>query len=338
MTTLLLERPSAVLKRITWRPLRGRADYRMLAKIGQRANLADGVDDVVTPDTVANELDHPVNFDPARDVLIAELEGRPVAWQITQWRLDGDQRYLYLLRGFVAPGWRRRGLGRALLRRGEARLRQVAANHPAGAERYYSTFTPERRAGKVALFASEGYGPVRHFYTMVCRDLDHLPEAPLPAGLELRPARPQDWRTIWEANEEAFRDHWSPVVLTDEDYQRWLGEADFDPRLWQVAWDTANNQVAGVAFNLIPSAANAVHQRQRGLLAELSVRRPWRHHGLGRALIVSSLRALRGRGQAEVTLGVDTQNLSGALRLYESVGFQPIDHGMILIKPLEGKP
>jgi len=50
---------------------------------------------------------------------------------------------------------------------------------------------------------------------------------------------------------------------------------------------------------------------------------------------VTSLHALRQRGQTEVKLGVDAENITGALRLYESVGFRPIERGMILTKPLE---
>ena len=82
-------------------------------------------------------------------------------------------------------------------------------------------------------------------------------------------------------------------------------------------------------------AANAAHNRLRGLVDNLGVRRPWRKRGLGRALLVASLRGLRERGQTEVALGVDAENLSGALRLYESVGFRPIDHGMVMTKALE---
>ncbi len=337
MVTYIPDQTSATLAQVSWRTLRGPADYRMLANIGQRCNLADHVDDVLTVEAIANEMEHPTNFDPAADVLIAEIEGRPVAWQLTQWRHD-DEPHLYMLRGFVSPGWRRRGIGRELLRRGERRLRQVAAGHPRGAERYFSTFTSEKRVGKVAMFQSEGYRPIRHFYTMLRGDLGNLPEAPLPAGLELRPVLPAQWRAIWDANEEAFRDHWSPMVLTEADYRRWQQDVDFAPGLWQVAWDTASNQVAGVALNVIPNAANAAHHRLRGVVDNLSVRRPWRKRGLGRALLVASLRAMHQHGQTEVALGVDAENISGALRLYESVGFRPIDHAMVIIKPLELEP
>jgi ribosomal protein S18 acetylase RimI-like enzyme len=60
----------------------------------------------------------------------------------------------------------------------------------------------------------------------------------------------------------------------------------------------------------------------RGWLQHVSVRRPWRRRGLAAALIAESLRALRDRGLAEAALGVDAENTTGALRLYESLGFR----------------
>jgi mycothiol synthase len=337
MTAFVPERTISILSRLSWRHLRGPADYRVLASIGQRANLADHVDDVLTVEALANELEHPVNFDPAEDVLIAELEGRPVAWQLTTWRLHDGQCH-YKLAGYVSPGWRRRGIGRELLRRGERRLRAVAAGHPAGDERLLGTFSPAARQGKVALFEAEGYRAIRHFYTMLHTGLDDLPPAVIPAGFELRPVRPEHLRAIWDANEEAFRDHWGNTPRTEEDFERFKAQADFDPSPWQVAWHQASHQVAGVSINVILRASNSVHSRQRGRVDDLSVRRPWRKNGLGRALLLASLGALRGRGQTEVELGVDAENLTGALRLYEAVGFRPIDHAMVFTKPLELEP
>jgi GNAT superfamily N-acetyltransferase len=50
------------------------------------------------------------------------------------------------------------------------------------------------------------------------------------------------------------------------------------------------------------------------------VRRPWRHRGLARAILLASLGEFWRRGRPTVALGVDAQSLTGATRLYESVG------------------
>ncbi len=75
--------------------------------------------------------------------------------------------------------------------------------------------------------------------------------------------------------------------------------------------------------------------RERGWVENISVRRPWRRRGLARALIAASIAALRVRGMTEGALGVDTENPSGALRLYESCGFAAVKREAAYRKPLD---
>jgi ribosomal protein S18 acetylase RimI-like enzyme len=64
---------------------------------------------------------------------------------------------------------------------------------------------------------------------------------------------------------------------------------------------------------------------RRGWLERISVRRPWRKRGLATALIVSALEGLRDRGMTDAMLGVDAENVTGALGLYEKLGFRVKD-------------
>ena len=317
-----------------FRKFRGPADFPAMAELARQCNLADRVPYIETVEELANTFAHLVNCDPEHDVFMVEAAGELVAYQRVSWRLDSDGQYIYMLLGFVTPAWRRQGLGRLLLQRGEQRLRQVAALHPAGAPRLFQAFTSLTREGKVALLDQSGYTVIRHFYEMVRPNLDNLPEAHLPAGLELRPVQPEHMRAIWDANEEAFRDHWGHTPLTESDYQGFLAQPHQDTSLWQIAWDTATNQVAGVALNLIDSQVNAEFKRQIGYVDDLSVRRPWRQRGLGRALLIASLHAFKARGMTTAGLGVDSENPSGALGLYESVGFRQKEHSVAYRKEM----
>ncbi|KAA0260059.1 MAG: hypothetical protein EDM79_18925, partial [Chloroflexi bacterium] len=47
---------------------------------------------------------------------------------------------------------------------------------------------------------------------------------------------------------------------------------------------------------------------------------PWRKHGLGLALLQHSFAEFYKRGKRKAGLGVDAENLTGALRLYEKAG------------------
>ncbi|MGC9335115.1 MAG: GNAT family N-acetyltransferase, partial [Anaerolineae bacterium] len=226
---------------------------------------------------------------------------------------------LYKSLGFVHPDWRRRGLGAAMLHYNERRLRDIARGHPAEIPKRFWVWATDAEEGAQALFPAAGYRPVRH-YVMMARPIDlPLPGAPLPAGLEVRPAEPGHVRAIWEAMWEARRDHWGYVEPTEQDYDRWTGGRLFAPALWKVAWD--GKEAAGMVLNRIDHAENEMYHRQRGYTQDIFVRRPWRRRGLARSLLVQSIRLFREMGMEETALGVDTQNPGGAFRLYEGLGY-----------------
>jgi mycothiol synthase len=60
----------------------------------------------------------------------------------------------------------------------------------------------------------------------------------------------------------------------------------------------------------------------RGWCENISTRAPWRGRGVASALISRALQALRDRGMTEAALGVDAQNETGALQLYQRMGFR----------------
>ena len=62
--------------------------------------------------------------------------------------------------------------------------------------------------------------------------------------------------------------------------------------------------------------------RETGMVDVLGVRRPWRQKGLGLALLHNTFGEFLRRGYKRVGLGVDTQNLSGATRLYKKAGME----------------
>jgi ribosomal protein S18 acetylase RimI-like enzyme len=131
---------------------------------------------------------------------------------------------------------------------------------------------------------------------------------------------------------EAFRDHWGFAEDAEEPLEQWLESRTFDPTLWRVAWE--GDQVAGMVLSFIDEEENREYNRNRGWTENICVRRPWRKRGLARALIARSLQAVKERGMAEAALGVDTQNLNGALHLYESMGYRPVKRESIYRKPM----
>jgi ribosomal protein S18 acetylase RimI-like enzyme len=167
---------------------------------------------------------------------------------------------------------------------------------------------------------------------MVRPTVEDLPDHPLPEGLELRPVREEDIRTIWEADMEAFKDHWGYVEPSEEDYERFRAFPYLEPELWKIAWD--DEGVAGQVKSFVNAAENEEHGRLRGWTEQISTARRWRRQGVAKALIVESIRELAARGMTEVALGVHTENPNGAYQLYESLGYEVVGTWTTYRKPL----
>jgi mycothiol synthase len=319
---------------VTLRPYAGEADLRAFVEIYGTGNAADGIEEVISYEALANWAEHPSeHFDPARDSIVAEVDGRPVAYGWTQWVDTTDGVREYVTRGHVHGDWRRRGIGTAILRWNEAHLRSLAATHETDRPRVLGAGTNERRAGAMALLERNGYTPVRWFFEMLRPTLDDVVEPPLQEGLVVRPPRPDEMRKVYDADLEAFADHWGGFDASESAYQRWLQDPDYDPELFVVAWD--GDEVAGAVWNVIMVHDNEAFGFRRGLLDSVHVRRPWRGRGLASALVGRSLALLRDRGMTSAYLGVDADNPLGALGLYRKAGFEVDMRSMSYRKPME---
>jgi GNAT superfamily N-acetyltransferase len=321
-TTSIVNAPA--IPSLRFRALEAERDFQALADLISVSSVADRTEEAVAAESLKNRLQHLNNFDLSTDLLLAQVGEQLVAQAMLSWGVyEGDLR-VFSVDGCVHPDWRGRGLGRALLSWQEARAHQIAVAVPAGSTSCLQTYVPDTAQAKVRLFEHAGYLPVRYAFVMVRPNLDDVPDLPLPEGLEVRPVRPEDLRTLWNAKVEAFQDHWGHRPSTEEDYLRTMNDPALTPQLWQVAWDTQTNEVAGMVVNYIFKEENERYHLKRGWTDPICVRRPYRRRGLARALIMRSLKVLRVQGMTEAALGVDAENANKALHLYESCGYQPV--------------
>jgi len=308
---------------LRFRGYRGEADLPAMHRVYTAAHEADGLEDVTTLDDMRRNYATLVNCDPRRDIVLAEVDGELVAYARVFWQdlVEGGRTYENF--GFVHPVWRRRGIGTAMHRHNERRLRQIAAEHGEVAPMWLASEGVEADAGNAALLRADGYQPVRHFFEMVVSPLDAVEAPPVPEGVELRGVGREHYRQLWQAMAEAFRDHWGEAQWVEADWERWNADPDNDdPRFWRIGWD--GDHVAGVVVTTVPAHENERYRRARVYVASVSVRRPWRRRGLGRALLASSLVAAREAGFTSASLGVDANSPTGATALYESLGFRPV--------------
>ena len=307
--------------RVRLRPYLGESDLPAIVRIMNAEAEADRLPERTSLDALGVLYTMPNRtFEPLRDVTVAEIDGTPVGVAERTWVETTDGHVEYRMDGAVDPAWRRRGIGTALHADSEARVRELAATRATDRPRLFGSWSGDSQPGDRALLERAGFQPARWFFDMERPHLEDVPDAPLPDGLVVRPIDRELARPVWKALVEAFLDHWGGMDGSDERLERWLAAPSTDLALWIVAFD--GDEVAGGVVNTIDREENALLGVNSGWLSSVFTRRPWRRRGLARALITRSLVALRGRGMTSAALGVDGENPTGALGLYEGLGFE----------------
>ena len=240
--------------------------------------------------------------------------GHPVAYAVLAPRTGAR------FRGHVAvhPQRRRRGIGTALAALIEARSRErVGEVENPWAEVTLQGWINADSAADVAWSQSLGYDWARRFLRMRI-DMTEPPPAPhWPDGITVRTFRVgQDERAMYEAQEEAFSDHWGHVTMPFEEWVKRTQRHDFEPELWLMALD---------GDRVVATSTNSVIPDNLGWVSGLGVVRSHRRRGLARAILLTAFNDFWRRGQRSVALGVDADSLTGATRLYESAGMRAVE-------------
>lgn len=212
--------------------------------------------------------------------------------------------------GYVHPRYTGRRVGKSLIQLTEARARELVPLAPRGSRVVLDNTINGGDEAARRLLEREGYRAARHFRRMAMV-LEGAPEVERPDRLSIRPCVPgDDERAVFEALDEALKDHWEYLPTTFEEWEQRIKRYGFDPGLWLVAVEV--DEVAGAAVCQDRSGV--------GWVSVLGVRRPWRRRGLGLALLRSAFAEFYRRGTRKVALAVDSQSLTGATRLYERAG------------------
>jgi ribosomal protein S18 acetylase RimI-like enzyme len=317
---------------LRFRHFRGESDYPHMVAVTEGMRQVDQLELTISVDDVAREFKHLENCDPYRDFLLAEVNGKIIGYTRVWWSKDPSGIYLYNHSVDLLPEWREKGIRNAMLRYNEQKLRELAREHPTGVPRLFQSVVMESERDWIAVLSGEGYKIFRYGFKMVRPNLEEVPDLPFPDEIEVRPVKPEHYRAIIRAWNDACKDMRGQIPISDEDFKGFQESPIFEPSIWQIAWQ--KNEVVGTVLNFIDKQENAQYERKRGHVELISVKRLWRGKGIAKAMIARSLKILKDHGMTEAALGVDAENPSGALHLYQKMGFQIEKRAAFYRKPM----
>ncbi len=217
--------------------------------------------------------------------------------------------------GYVHPDQQGRGIGTHIVERAESRARELVPLAPPGIRVTLGIATNSANERAAALLRARSYTLARRFWRMAI-EMDAPPSPPeLATGITIRTVRDgEEYRPIYEAQQESFRDHWGFVPRPFESWMRRTTGPRFDPSLWFLAEE--GRGIAGMAL--------CTTFLEQGWVQTLGVRKPWRRRGVALALLRHAFGEFYLRGRRKVALGVDSESPTGATKLYEKAGMRVI--------------
>lgn len=315
----------------SWRPATA-ADVDAIAELHAAADVVDHPHYVTSRDEIADEFGHSY-VDLARDSLVGvTATGRVVAYGLNVFPPDPETFARVIVTGTTHPEVRGNGLGRQLLQWQRGRAQQMLAASGLRLPGWIVMYVDESNVPAVRLAELLGFHLTRYYATLTLDLAGQGPAASLEDGLAIAPWSDALSEPARLAKNDAFRDHWGSQPTSAEQWQGIAGGEFFRPELSFVVLEAAE---AGAAAE--PRAAGAVivsvypHDWERqgvrsAYVGLLATRRGWRAKGIGSSLLARVASAAREQGLEQLALDVDTENPSGAVGLYSSLGFVPGEH------------
>lgn len=293
------------------------ADLQAIVDLINACEAVDQLDQGTSIEELRIEFADP-DFDIAHDLRLWEDAQGKLAGYGWMWippANDVEDGFL----GFkVHPRFRNQGVEVQIFAWAEARMQAIvtpprSVNLRCGAR--------ETQTERIALLEQQGFTISRYFYSMALPLNEPQLVPQLPEGYVVRSLHPNELAAWVELFNQSFIDHWNFHPLTLEQRQHWSRDPDYCAELDLVAV-SPEGTFAAFSYCAISTKDNARTGRSEGWIADLGTRRGFRRIGLGRAMLLNGICRLKAKGVETALLGVDAENPSGALRLYESVGFR----------------
>jgi GNAT superfamily N-acetyltransferase len=276
------------------------------------------------------ELDLP-DGDPVEDTLIGVTPaGQIVAlgWAIAPAGATATFRIFDW--NYVHPGFRGLGIGSFLLDWWEQRGRTltIASQLPGSLRQYPYDWQTDR----IELLANHGYRPERHFIELE-RDLAApVPKPALPSGIRIEPWEPAMLEPARHISNAAFADHWGSEPFEPERWASWHDEF-FHHSASAMAF-AGEEPVALIMCAVYPHDFED-RGRSEGWIERLGTLQASRGRGLASALVNRAMQVFRHDELDYALLGVDADSPTGAMSMYERLGFTALRQSIAYVKQIE---
>lgn len=316
--------PTAVdipqIRGTVWRPAR-RGDVDAITVMVQAADGVDHPRYLTTRDQILDTIDTSY-VDASRDTILGiDLTNSFVAFGSVALLPGQETLVRSVLFGAVHPEWREMTIGRQLLHWQEQRALQQLAQSDKPLPGWILGFIDDEAIPANHLFNRAGFRTARYYFELRRRFDEPIPNVPLPEGFSIANPNPNRREELRLAHNDAFRDHWSSQPTTEEQWERFARRSVSRPDLSFVV-TAPNGEVAGYILTEVNKDDWPGQGFSSAYIDLVGVTRAWRHRGIAQAMLVEALRAIKAEGLDSAVLDVDSDSLTGALTLYEGVGFR----------------
>jgi len=178
-------------------------------------------------------------------------------------------------------------------------------------------------------WTSHGFEFLRRYYTMRM-ELSSAPKIREIQGVEIRPidiSNPEQVEIWHSVHQNSFSKHFG---FAPRDLEKWrdlvLEDSSIDPDGVFLAFK--NGEPVGFS-----QCTDEYAEANKGYISILGVVQEHQGFGIGEAVLQTAVSHCVAKGYKTVELNVDTGNESGALKLYEKVGFKPESSWIQLHRP-----
>ncbi len=303
------------------RPVR-HDDARALSDLLAAAEAVDHTEEYYSVEDVVEELENPM-IDPARDWLVVERGGQVVGQSRLLPRAPSGGVVSLSVDGVVHPDHRRTGIGSHVVPLMVARAGEYARER--GLQAVISGSAPSTNSDLASVFAASGLRPERWAFTMEADLRAHgvIPEEPtVPDGYVLSTWEGVDHEEMRAAHNVAFVGHYGFTPWSEQMWRQWVsGNRSFRPGL-SLVLRHAGGEVAAYLQTGEYEETFEVTGKRDAYVAKLGTAPGHRRRGLASVLLGIALRSYQRAGFDQASLGVDSENPTGALAIYERAGFR----------------